>query len=226
MTTTTCSNFRISMVWSWDARIRRVNTVNPFSEGRQNQFWQRYLHLKCIQSIKQIEPFHDKTNNLVYAPSKDSGLGICSVWSEFWLCAHWIIEDSMFLHAQSEDSGQTERMLRLVFARRKYHFVVFFIRRIKFIVHLDTKADVDVYITKTCIFKYTENVTTKKWKFSDKKFRYFSYFCSKHRLWVPVRTASKEAVPTSTHNLCLSRNKKNNVYPCKPQFYYIYISGV
>ena len=25
-----------------------------------------------------------------------------------------------------------------------------------------------------------------------------------------------------THNLCfLSRNKKNNAYPCKPQFYYI-----
>ena len=23
------------------------------------------------------------------------------------------------------------------------------------------------------------------------------------------------------HNLCFSRNKKNNVYPCKPQFYYI-----
>ena len=26
------------------------------------------------------------------------------------------------------------------------------------------------YITKTCLFKYTENFTTKKWKFSDKKF--------------------------------------------------------
>ena len=27
---------------------------------------------------------------------------------------------------------------------------------------------------------------------------------------------------TSTHNLCfLNRSKKNNVYPCKPQFYYI-----
>ena len=26
----------------------------------------------------------------------------------------------------------------------------------------------------------------------------------------------------STHNLCFfSRNKKNNIYPCKPQFYYI-----
>ena len=33
---------------------------------------------------------------------------------------------------------------------------------------------------------------------------------------------SLEAVLTSTHNLCffLRRNKNNNVYPCKPQFYY------
>ena len=30
----------------------------------------------------------------------------------------------------------------------------------------------------------------KNWKFSDKNLRYFSYFCSKHRLWVLVRTAS------------------------------------
>ena len=30
----------------------------------------------------------------------------------------------------------------------------------------------------------------KTGKFSDKKFTYFSYFCSKHRLWVLVRTAS------------------------------------
>ena len=30
----------------------------------------------------------------------------------------------------------------------------------------------------------------KEWKSSDKKFWYFSYFCSKHRLWVLVRTAS------------------------------------
>ena len=46
------------------------------------------------------------------------------------------------------------------------------------------------FITKTRLFKYTENLTTKKWKFSDKKFWYFSYFCSKHRLSVLVRTAS------------------------------------
>ena len=28
-------------------------------------------------------------------------------------------------------------------------------------------------ITKTCLFKYTENFTIKKWKISDKKFWYF-----------------------------------------------------
>ena len=49
-----------------------------------------------------------------------------------------------------------------------------------------------VHITKTRLFKYIEYFTIKKAKISDKKFWYFffSYFCSKHRLWVFVRTAS------------------------------------
>ena len=55
---------------------------------------------------------------------------------------------------------------------------------------LDSLQNANGYITKTCLFKYIENLTTNKGKFSDKKFRYFSYFCSKHRLWVLVRTAS------------------------------------
>ena len=33
-------------------------------------------------------------------------------------------------------------------------------------------------------------LSPKKWKFSHKKFLYFTYFWSKHRLWVLVRTAS------------------------------------
>ena len=45
-------------------------------------------------------------------------------------------------------------------------------------------------IMKTRLFKYIENFTSKNWKFSDKIFWYFSYFCSKHRMWVLVRTAS------------------------------------
>ena len=40
-------------------------------------------------------------------------------------------------------------------------------------------------------------------------YTYFSYVCSKHRLWVPVRTG--EAALTCTHYmyLCLSKNQKN-----------------
>ena len=45
-------------------------------------------------------------------------------------------------------------------------------------------------ITKTRLFKYIENFSTKNWKFSDKNFWYLSHFSSKHRLWVLVRTAS------------------------------------
>ena len=59
-------------------------------------------------------------------------------------------------------------------------------------------------ITKTRLFKYTEKFTSKNWKFSDKKLWYISHFCSKHTLWVLVRTAP--AVLTSTHNLCFEQN--------------------
>ena len=44
-------------------------------------------------------------------------------------------------------------------------------------------------ITKTCLFNYTENFTTKNENFQIKNSDIFSYFCSKHRLWVLVRTA-------------------------------------
>ena len=36
-----------------------------------------------------------------------------------------------------------------------------------------------LYITKTRLFKYTENFTTKKWKFSDKKPLIFFIFLLK-----------------------------------------------
>ena len=63
----------------------------------------------------------------------------------------------------------------------------------------------------------TENFQVKNW--------YFSYFCSKHRLWVLVRTSLEPPRRGGSNeypqSMFLSRNKKNNVYPCKPQFYYI-----
>ena len=54
-------------------------------------------------------------------------------------------------------------------------------------------------ITKTRLFKYIENFTTKHWKFSDKNSDIFLISAQKHRLWVLVRTGS---VLTSTDNLC------------------------
>ena len=82
-------------------------------------------------------------------------------------------------------------------------------------------------ITKTCLFKYTENFTTKNWKFSDKNSDVFHISAQKHRLWVHIRAPSaKQIVGTySLGLLCwgssnkypqsmfLSRNKKNSVYP-------------
>ena len=38
-----------------------------------------------------------------------------------------------------------------------------------------------------------------------------------------MKTVFVEAVLTSTHNLCFGAKIRKNVYPCKPQFHYMYI---
>ena len=78
----------------------------------------------------------------------------------------------------------------------------------------------NMVITKTSLFKYTENFTTKKLKFSDKNSDIFhisvqSIDCG-YSLEPPWRGSNE--YPQS---MFLSRNKKNNVYPSKPQFYNI-----
>ena len=76
-------------------------------------------------------------------------------------------------------------------------------------------------IKKTRLFKYIENFTTKNWKFSDKNSAFFHIAAQNidcgHLLEPPCWGGSNE-YPQS---MFLSRNKKNNVYPCKTQFYYI-----
>ena len=78
------------------------------------------------------------------------------------------------------------------------------------------------YITKTCLFKYTEKLITEKLKIFRQKIQIFFIFLLKnidcgYSLELPRRGGSNE-YPQS---MFLSRNKKNNVYPYKPQFYYI-----
>ena len=77
-------------------------------------------------------------------------------------------------------------------------------------------------ITETRLFRYTEHFNhQKKWKFSDKNSD-ISHTSGenidcRYSLEPPRRGGSNE-YPQS---MFLGRNKKNNVYPCKPQFYYI-----
>ena len=83
----------------------------------------------------------------------------------------------------------------------------------------DMSQKIIVTITKTSLFKYTENFTTKKWKFSDKNSDIFHISAQNidcgYSLELPQWGSSNE-YPQS---MFLSRNKNNNVYPCKPQFY-------
>ena len=72
-----------------------------------------------------------------------------------------------------------------------------------------------ISITKTRLFKLAPsflNFTTKKWKFSDKKFWCFHISAQNidcgYSLEPPKLYFGAEI-------------KKNNVYPCKPQFYYL-----
>ena len=63
--------------------------------------------------------------------------------------------------------------------------------------------------------------STKIWKFSDKKFDIFKISAKNIDYWYsldPPRRGGSNEYPQS---MFLSRNKKNNVYPYQPQFYYI-----
>ena len=61
----------------------------------------------------------------------------------------------------------------------------------------------------------------KNWKFSDKNSDIFHISAQNIDCGYslePLRRSGSNEYPQS---MFLSRNKKNNVYPCKPQFYYI-----
>ena len=61
------------------------------------------------------EPRHDKTNKMSVRPAKTQiSLSIRPVWSESSLNAQCVAKDPSILRADSEDSVQTGRMLRLI----------------------------------------------------------------------------------------------------------------
>ena len=79
----------------------------------------------------------------------------------------------------------------------------------------------DSHYKNTPIQIYTENFTTKKWKFSDKNSDIFHTSAQiidcGYSLEPPHRGGSNEY----PQFMFLGVNKKNNVYRCKPQFYYM-----
>ena len=122
-------------------------------------------------------------------------LGVCSVWQVLAVCMK---KAGVFCYSLSE-------------------YIILCIPR-PYMLH---GSSYYIYITKTCLFKYTENFTTKKWKFSDKKFWYFSYFCSKiknidfgYSLEPPRRGGSNE-YPQS---MLLGRIRKIMYTPVNPSF--------
>ena len=78
-----------------------------------------------------------------------------------------------------------------------------------------------ILIKKTCLFNYIESFTSKNWKISDKNSDIFHITAQNidcgYLLELPRQSGSNE-YPQS---MFLSRNKKNNVYPWKLQFYNI-----
>ena len=72
-----------------------------------------------------------------------------------------------------------------------------------------------------CLFKYIENFTTKN-KNSDNFYISAQNVDCGYSLEPPHWGGSNE-YPQS---MFLSRNQKSNVYPCKPQFYYIKVGFI
>ena len=77
-------------------------------------------------------------------------------------------------------------------------------------------------ITKTRLFKYIENITTKKNEnFQIKILIFFHISAQNIDCGYPLEPPRRGGSNEYPQSMFLSRNKINNVYPCKPQFYYI-----
>ena len=99
----------------------------------------------------------------------------------------------------NEDSNQSAHpcsLIRIIVVRMKKIFILGYPKCGKW------------SITKTRLFKYIENFTTKKGIFSDKKFWYFSYFFSKHRLWILVRKSRRGGSNEYQQSMSFSKIRK------------------
>ena len=106
------------------AEISRPKLVSVAEQAGLSLNWSQTPKACFVVTWLIYEPPHDKTNKMTCAPSEDSdqpghqpsliSLGINPVWSESSLYDQNVAKDLSFLHADSENSDQTGRMLRLI----------------------------------------------------------------------------------------------------------------
>ena len=77
---------------------------------------EKYQIIPSLFSLQQqMSRLMTKPRKMIVLPAKiQISLDIGPVWSESSLCAQWVVNDPMFLHADSEYSNQTGRMPRLI----------------------------------------------------------------------------------------------------------------
>ena len=82
------------------------------------------------------------------------------------------------------------------------------------------------FVTKTRLFKYIQNFTSKIWKFSDKKLWYFFHISAQNiDCWYSLEPPRRGGSNKYRQSMFSSKNKKNNINPCKPSFT-LYKSGI
>ena len=84
--------------------------------------------------------------------------------------------------------------------------------------NLDVKEGCQRTITKTCLFKYTENFITKNEKFQTKNSYIIHISAQNIHCGYSLEPPRRGGFNEYPQSMILSRNKKNNVYPCNPSF--------
>ena len=118
--------------------------------------------LLCTKILKSRRPMSRRPcayNNWARARKEKKGLcasedsdqpaHLRSHWSESSRCAQWVAKDPRFLHADSEDSDQTDRMPRLI-SLRWAHRWFFFMQRLIIITFSNKFSGLNSLSAKTC----------------------------------------------------------------------------
>ena len=158
--------------------------VEQFQKACHQLTWMNLVSVyKYLRSSRNVRK---RTFGHVCPAKFQISMRLRAVWSESSLGAFWIGKDAKFLHEGNEDwtdCTQTQADLSLRRAHTSqdifsYVAVLLMIRKQNANVWRRFQCNL-IRITKTCLFKYIENFTTKKWKFSDKKILIFFIFLLK-----------------------------------------------